>query len=461
MKPRTNRAGKWAVLIAGGLALLLATARPSAAQSPPPPAPWKNIPVRATLGNGIPWIYQKDAISPTTVVGLFIGGGKSAVPAGLDGLAAISTRILLEIPDEGKVQDLMAQATRLSYVCYEDYSAVIVECLTEHLDEALRVAAKIIQDPLLSGLRVGRAKDLMKAYAKMDDVDPVATGHNAILGALFGGRGYGSALYGTEATVAAIDRKDVSGFVKRAMIKPNVFFGLQTDLEAAAVRPLIEKAFDAIPDGTPAAVDRQDPALPENRDLAIDKDTKQTYVGRAYILPRAGLPDMAKGTLLETLLGNGPGSRLWALRADERLAYEVDAELTWTKSAGILIAFLKTDRTRGAEAAAALDRTLDGLRTGSVTEDELKASREMVRSGILRSTEPKAQRLRTIGLYQVLGLGPEGVAGLLAAVDAVGLEDLNAFLKEALDPARALRIKVGPPAGEIVKEEPHVRSVRR
>lgn len=458
MKARPSRAGKQAVLIAAGLAVLAGAARPSAAQSPP--APWKNIPVRATLANGIPWIYHKDAVSPTTVVGLFIGGGKSAVPAGLDGLAAISTRILLEIPDEGKVQDLMAQATRLSYVCHEDYSAVIVECLTEHLDEALRVAAKIIQDPLISGLRVGRAKDLMKAYAKMDEDDPAATGRNAVFGAFFGGRGYGSLLYGTEATVGAVDRKDVTAFVKRVMVKPNVFFCVETDLEAEAVRPVIEEAFDAIPGGTPAAIGRQDPALPETRDLAIDKDTEQTYVGRAYALPRAGLSDMARGTLLETLLGNGPGSRLWALRADERLAYDVDAELTWAKSAGVLIAFLRTDRTRAAEAAAALDRTLQALAAGGVAEDELRAAQAMARNRALRSSEAKAQRLRTIGLYEILGLGPEADAGMLAAVEAVGLEDLNTYLRETLDPGRALRVKVGPPAGEIVKEGPHVRSVR-
>ena len=171
----------------------------------------QNPPERFTLATGIPCVYQKDAVSPTTVVGLFIAGGKSAVPPGLDGLAAVATRLLLEIPDEGKVRDLMAQATRLSYVCLEDCSVILIECLTENLEEALRVAAKIIQDPLVSGLRVGRAKELMASNAKIEDDDAVAAGRNAVLKALFGGRGYGSALYGTEPGLKSIDRKDVLG----------------------------------------------------------------------------------------------------------------------------------------------------------------------------------------------------------------------------------------------------------
>ncbi|RPI99769.1 MAG: insulinase family protein, partial [Candidatus Aminicenantes bacterium] len=400
-------------------------------------------PERFTLATGIPCIYQKDAVSPTTVVGLFIGGGKSAVPPGLDGLAAVATRILLEIPDEGKVRDLMAQATRLSYVCLEDGSIILVECLTENIEEALRVAAKIVQDPLVSGLRVGRAKELMTANAKIEDDDAVAAGRNAALRALFGGRGYGSTLYGTEAGLKAIDRKDVLAFIRRFVVKPNVFFFVATDLEREPLRRLLETAFDAFPEGPAVEVPRQEPVLPDDRDVLVVKDVKQTYIGRAYALPRTGLKDMAEGYLLETLLGKGPGSRLWTLRADERLAYGVDADLTWMKSAGMLIAYLETGRAKSPEAGAALDRILSALREDGVTEEELAATQTMARGRFLRATEAKSPRLRTLGLFELLGLGTGASSGFLEALQGVTREDLNAFIRAALDPGRAVRIAVG------------------
>ncbi len=413
-----------------------------------PKRPWTSPPERFILATGVPCVYQKDAVSPTTVVGLFIGGGKSAVPSGGDGLAAISTRLLLEIPDESKVQDLMAQATRLSYVCLEDSAIVLIECLSEHLEEALRLVGKIVQDPLISGLRVGRAKDLMKANGKADEDDPVTVARNAVFEAFFGGVGYGSALYGTESSLKAIDRKDVVSFVRRLAVKPNVFFCVETDLDRQVVRGLLEKFFDAFPDAAAADIPRQEPVLPDGRDIKRERETQQLYVGRAYALPRAGLPDMARGDLLETLLGKGPGSRLWALREDERLAYGVDADLTWTKSAGVLIAYLETGRDRGAKAAAALDRTLESVREKGVTEEEMEATRTMARARFLRATEAKSPRLRTLGLFETLGLGAGSAAALLEAFDAVTLEDMNAFIREVLDPARALRVTIGPaPAG--------------
>jgi predicted Zn-dependent peptidase len=366
------------------------------------------------------------------------------VPAGLDGLAAISTRILLEIPDEGKVQALMSQAARLNYVCLEDVSIVVVECLSEHLEEALRLAAKIVQDPLISGLRVGRAKDLLKAYSRMDEDDPVTTGRNVVFSALYGGRGYGSLLYGTESSLAALDRKDVVSFIRRSVVKPNVFFGVQSDLDPGPVRALLEKFFDGIPNGPAPERTDQTAAVPDDRELVVHKSTRQSSVERAYCLPRKDLTDMAKGVLLETLLGKGPGSRLWSLRVDERLAYTVDADLTWTRTGGVLIAHLETGKARVPEAAAALGRVIDGLRDNGLADDELEAVRATAWTRFLRATEAKGPRLRTLGLYEALGLGPGSVADLLAAVKAVTREEMEAFIREVLDPARALKVTVGP-----------------
>jgi predicted Zn-dependent peptidase len=455
MSAAVRRKGLGTVLLLAGLAA--AGVSTGAGRTEASVWPWRNAPVKFDLSTGIPCIYQKDDASPTTVVGLFIPGGRSAVPAGLDGLAAMSTRLLLEIPDEGKVQDLMAQATRLSYICLEDCSVVLVECLTVNLEEALRVAAKIVGDPLITGIRISRAKDLMTANGKIEDDDAVTAARSAVFRSLFGGAGYGSALYGSEASLKTIDKKSILAFVRRFVAKPNVFFCVETDLDREPVRRLLETLFGVFPAGAAAGRSRQEPVLPADRDIMLIKDTKQTYVGRAYPLPRTGLSDMAMGLLLETVLGKGPGSRLWPLRVDRKLAYGVDADLTWMISAGVIIAHLETDRSKAPDAAAALDRALDELSGTGVTEEEMAATRTMARARFLRAVEEKAPRLRTIGLFEVLGVGPDAGAGFMGAIDAVTTDVFNAYIREALAPERALRVTVGPSAAGPAKEDLRAR----
>jgi len=428
---------------------LLMAAGPSGS----PGAPWREHSEKSTLATGLPCIYQKDTSSPTTVVGLFAAGGKSAVPLGLDGLAYLTTRLTLEIPNEGMVQDLMSQATRLSLLCSEDFSAVLIECLSENLEEALRVAGKIIQDPLITGLRIGRTKEMMKLYGRSEEDESTVAAHNAVMKAIFPGAGYGTAVYGTEESLGgAIDRKDAVAFYRRFFTKKGLFFYVATDLDRGPVRALLEKYFAGFPDGEDVSIPLVYPALPAVRDIALTRDSKQTYVGRASLLPAPDAPGQAKGCLLETLLGKGPGSRLWGLRMTEKLAYSVDAEVTWTKSSGILEAYLETENAKSARASEALDRTLADLQDKGITDEELRTTKTMAKARLLRSAEAKASRLRTVGLYEVLGLGHGHLTGISEALDEVTLEDMNAFIREALSPDRILRVTVGPkPAGQTTR----------
>jgi len=419
---------------------LLMAAGPSGS----PGAPWREHSEKSTLATGLPCVYQKDTSSPTTVVGLFAAGGKSAVPRGLDGLAYLTTRLTLEIPDEGLVQDLMSQATRLSLLCSEDFSAVLIECLSENLEEALRVAGKIIQDPLITGLRIGRTKEMMKLYGRSEEDESTVAAHNAVMKAIFGGSGYGTTVYGTEESLRAIERKDALAFYRRFFTKPNLFFCIGTDLEKEPVRALLEKYFVKFPDGEPAGISPAPPVLPSNREIVLPKDTKQTFIGRAFALPAPDAPNQAKGYLLETLLGKGPGARLWGLRMAEKLAYNVDARVTWTKSSGILEAYLETENAKSARASEALDGVLAGLQDKGIAEEELRTTRTMAKAQFLRATEGKAPRMKILGLFEVLGLGYGHLEGLFEAIDAVTLEDMNAYIRAALAPERALKLTIGP-----------------
>jgi zinc protease len=408
------------------------------------PEVWQRPPAKSTLENGIPLIYHQDRVSPMTVVGLFVPGGRGAVPEGLDGLATIATRLTLEIPDQDKAQDLMAQATRMSYACEEDCSIVFIECLSENLEAALRVAGKIVQAPLFSGLRIGRSKELMELLEKAQEDDAVVSASAAALRSFFGGRGYGSSDYGSAASRKAIGRKDVAEFYRGHFTAGGVFFAVVSDLDQAIVRALLEKNFSRFPDGGPSEVPSPLPSIAEGARVHLTKETKQTYVGRAYALPAPSADGHAKGCLLEVLIGQGPGSRLWGLRMDERLAYHVGSHVTWTRSAGILEAFLETENAKADRAAQSLDRALGTLWQDGVSEAELEATKAMTEAEFLRSIETKPERVRRLGRFEVLGLGFGQVVGFTDSIEAVDREAFNAYIKTVLDPGKALPVTVGP-----------------
>ena len=134
----------------------------------------------------------------------------------------------------------MAQATRLRLAVLEDSSVITLECLSENLEAGLRVAAAIVQDPLITGLRIDNAKEIMAIYAKAAADDAVEAGHAAAMDAFFGGRGYGGATFGTEASLKALGKKDIVSFYGLHFTRHAAVFAVSSDLGRERVQPLLE-----------------------------------------------------------------------------------------------------------------------------------------------------------------------------------------------------------------------------
>jgi predicted Zn-dependent peptidase len=430
-------AAAWLTFLAAALLASPAEERPA--------SPWKVRPEKFRLATGQDCLYQADNSSAMTVIEIFILGGKSAVPPGQDGLAFLATRIALEIPDLTVAQDVMAQATRMRVSVLEDCSIISLECLSENLKDALRVASEIVQNPLISGLRVDNLKRVMSLYEKAEEDDAGDSGKAAAFKAFFQGRGYGSSNYGSDSSRKAIDRKGVSAFYAKFFSKSGIFFSVCSDLGKEVVVPLLETSFSKLPARPVEGPAPTPPSLPEARKIAVPKDAKQAYVARAFLLPPPTTAAFTRGYLLEVLLGVGPGSRLWDLRAAGKLAYNVGARSTWMKGCGVLEAYLETDKAKKEEAAAALDAVLGDLHRSGVTEEELKMTRNLARARLLRTTEAKRNRAQLMGLLEVLGPGLDELSGIYDRIEVVTIEDLNAFIRDILDPEKSILVTIGGP----------------
>ncbi len=200
---------------------------------------------KRTLEDGMTLISETDATTATTAIQILIRGGKRAQPAGLEGLAFLVTRLAVEIPDEDKIQEMVGMASRFQVTVNGDYSVIQLECLSVQLEATLRILAKIVSDPLFSGLRVDFVKKHAEHQGRIEEDDSVTLGHLAALRALSGIPGYGGSIYGDKKTLSAIKGKDISGFYKRYFVASNMVLAVSSDREDAAV--LVENAFRGFP----------------------------------------------------------------------------------------------------------------------------------------------------------------------------------------------------------------------
>jgi predicted Zn-dependent peptidase len=409
---------------------------------------WKLEAKKIMLDSGLAMIVERDRSSETTVLQVLVRGGRRAEPAAKAGLAFLTTRLAVEIPDSDKVRELMSMAAGFSVLSRGDYSLIHIKCLSPNLEQTLKILSKIILDPLFSSLRIDTVKDYMRHQSRIEEDDSVVVGHLASLRAFFSSPGYAGSVYGEEKTIEAIKGKDIAEFYKRHFTAGNLTVLVTSDLEEQRIIEIAGKALAGLDRGAPLSFEPSAPHLPDEKTALIERDTKQSYVSLAYPLPAVTPRNYALSVLLENLLGKGPGSFLWPLRSEKRLAYNVNSRATQMVDGGILEAYLETDNSKTEAARIELRSVLDELAEHGISGDELETAKAAAKANFLRDNETRETRAGTLAAFEALGLGFDYFNGLLNEAGAATLEEMNAFIKAVLAREKAFEVVVGSGLGK-------------
>ncbi len=411
-----------------------------------PTSAWKIPPKTLSLENGLTYIYQRDVSSGVTVVHVLIKGGKRDEPKGKEGLAYLTTRLAVAIPDQRKVQDLMDQATQLTMDCKSDYSFINISCLSENLDDSLETTTKIMLDPLFSGLKIDGVKKQMNYRRESAEDDSIQMAHDAYFDIFFRDTPYSGSIFGTEDSIKAIKKKDVENFYKSHFVAKNMIVVVSSDLEEEEISKLVDKYFKKFPQGTlnePAPITISPPG---EKSHTLERDTEQTLASYAFPLPRIGNRHLILAYMLENLIGKGFNSRLWPLRQKAKLAYLVDSRATQLREGGFIEAYLETENSKKFLALDAINKVLSDLYAEGIAEEELQVTKTNSKANFLRNNETKNIRSITIAYYAALGLGHDFINSYFSEIDATTLEEFNAYIKEVLLPEKGVSITVGPKA---------------
>lgn len=409
---------------------------------------FKNQPEKLVLSNGLALIYQEDDASPTSVVQILIRGGRRAEPPGKQGLAFLTTRLCLEFPSQRVLEQMMNQATRTFMFCRPDFTVIKISCLTENLEEAIKISTQILKDPLFSGLRIGRVKEVMNHQRKQLDDELINVAHTAALNTLFSGTSYAGSDYGTEESLKDIKKKDIEKFYKTYVRAENMVVAISTDLEKKSAIDIMRPYFEEFPAGKPPEPEPISFSPAEDKSLFLEKETQQSMVYLAFSLPKASSRNYILTNMLENLLGKGVNSRLWPLRTEERLAYVVNAQAFVMREGGILEVYLETDHTKIDTAMEALKKTIQSLYEEGISSEELEITKIHAKGWFMRDSETKDDRTYNLAAFEALDLGYDFLNKVLSEMDATSLEEFNAFMKEVLRLDKAVEIIVGPKASE-------------
>jgi predicted Zn-dependent peptidase len=114
------------------------------------------------------------------------------------------------------------------------------------------------------------------------------------------------------------------------------------------------------------------------------------------------------------------------------------------KEGGTLEAYLETSKEKKETALEALNKVLIDLFEKGITDEELNVTKVNLKSSFLRNNETKDARASTLSYFEALGLGLDFFNAFFSEIDAVITEEMNAYIKDILNPEKKLEVIVGP-----------------
>ncbi len=298
------------------------------------------------------------------------------------------------------------------------------------LDGQLERAFDVLQDMFLRPAYpdIDSERQVVIEEIAMYEDEPQDKVHDVLAGAIFGDHPLGRPIIGRADVISSVPVPDIAAWHDGRYVPGNIVVAAAGNLEHERIVELVGGAVgDALP--VPAKPGGPNGAAPGLRFFA--KDTEQYHL----CLGGPGLPrgDDRRFALrvLDTIVGGSTSSRLFQeVREKRGLAYAVYSYASHFADSGQVALYVGTRPDNVGAAMEVIGSELRRLVEDGITAEELERARENVKGRTVLSMESTLARMNRLGSSVLMELPVLSLDELLAELDAVTLDGVNALARE-------------------------------
>jgi zinc protease len=423
-------------------------------QTPPPPAPLKEVRfpsfVQKSLPNGLQVVVVEQHEQPAVSLRLLLRAGRVFDPGGKAGLAQATASLLTKGAGQRDAQQIAAAIDfvggSLNASAGVDSSYVNALVTSDQIDLGLELLADAVLRPTFpqDELDRWRKQSLSNLQIQQGSASYLATG--ALRRLIHGEHPYGNPTEGTADSLKGLSRDDLVAFHHHLYIPNGSILAVVGDVRPEEALKRVESAFGAWPKGAESPFPQ---AAPPRRDkpllLVIDKpDAVQTEIRVGQIGIPFRDPDYFAAQAYDGIVGSGPDSRLYQeIRMKRGLSYGAGSSIIATQLPGPFLAttFTKTEST--VEALGLMIDVLRGLQKEPVPVPELTAAKTFISGAFpleIETADGIADKVLEALRY---GYGREFLESYNQKIDAVSPADVQRFAKERIHPETMVMVLAG------------------
>ena len=428
-------------------ALLAASAGAQPYPTPPAPAAPRPLaiaaPAEARLGNGLRVVVARRDGLPLVSAALVVLSGSEADPPALPGLASLTAALLTQGTRTRSAPQLAAAAEALGGSLESgagwNQATVGITVTTPRLDAALALVAEVATEPVFAPAELERLRTQTLDALKVAYASPGPLADRVADRLTYGAGPYGHPSSGTPQSLPRIQRQDLLALHRQTFRPDHAVLILAGDIDGDTGIALARKHFGtwrnpagAAPAAAPA---RADVGTATTAIVDVARSGQAAVVVTLALPPRSGA-EPAIAAVLNAVLGGGYSSRLsQEIRIRRGLSYGAFSGIEPRREAALLRLTMQTKNESAAEVVALALAELDRLAAAPVEADELAARKATLIGAFSRSVETTAGLASAVRGLVVSRRSPAELNTRIAALSAVGAEDVQRYAAAHLGPA--------------------------
>jgi predicted Zn-dependent peptidase len=383
-------------------------------------------------------------------VRLVLHAGAGREPSGLDGVATLAARALLEGTEPGGGTALTAAFERLgaSLYAHADLTAlrIALDVPTTRLGAALDLFSSVVRRPALDDADVRRlVRERLEEIAQ-EDADPGSRAMRELRAVMFPPEARASRpTGGSRDSIDGIQGAEVRGFYG-SVVPAEATAVVAGDLSGTDADGALSAALEGWA-GSAEPLPTADRIMPESaaRIVVVDRPgSVQTYLSFGHGVPDRSHHDWPSLMVASHVLGGGLTSRLNAvLREEKGYTYGVRAGLLRMRHCGLFIAQGAVHTEVTADAVADALTELRGVVSGGIEAEEHGSSVRALADRAPAEYETARSVAAELADASANGLGADYPSAYLAAVRASTPDGVAHAYQKHVDPEALTIIAVG------------------
>jgi predicted Zn-dependent peptidase len=315
----------------------------------------------------------------------------------------------------------------------KETTSVYSRFLDRHLDRAFDLMADMVLRPAYQ--EVDSERQVVIEEIAMYEDEPSDKVHDVLAEAIFGDHPLGRPIIGTAEVVGSVPVSEIGGYHDARYVGSNLVVAAAGNVEHDRVVELTQRHCQV--DAVSADGAGSPPAGVEPRLRFYQKQTEQYHL----CLGGPGLPrgDERRFVMrvLDTILGGSTSSRLFQeVREKRGLAYSVYSYTSQFVDSGQIGVYVGTRPDNVREAMEVIGTELRRVVEEPVSDEELERAKENVKGRLVLSLESTLTRMNRLGSSVLMDVPLLSLDEMVAAIDAVTVDDIVTLAGELFAPER-------------------------